>query len=173
VARVNKLLWIFSCALGFAALPAGAQQWPLQGNYAVNVAASDNIETAVVKGTADMNFAIRSLARSRIAKTNPLYEHIQLWRNDTQVIVQFDSRKPIEMPADGHTILWVREDGGKYDVSAKLSATQLVMHFQADDGERTNVFVLEPDGVTLHLNVKLESRRLPGPITYVLSYRRQ
>ena len=140
--------------------------------YTIDAAASDNIETAINNGTADMNFAIRYLARRITAQTNPRYERIQISRNDTTISVQFDARKPIEMPADGQSVPWVREDGGKDDLSAQWTATQLVMHFKSGDGERVYTIVLQPDRVTLKLNVKLVSSHFSAPINYVLAYRR-
>jgi hypothetical protein len=172
--RVRRLAQMFCiCALALCTAPVRAQAWGLQGSYTLDPAAGDSIEKAVVNGTAEMNFAIRSLARGRIVKTNPPYGRIQLWRTETVISVQFDSRQAIEMPADGRPVRWAREDGGMYNISAQCSATQLVMHFNADDGQRINTLVLQPDGKTLELKVKLASPRLPGPIAYTLVYRRQ
>ena len=145
----------------------------LQGVYTLEAAASDSIESAIENGTADMNFAIRGLARRRIAQTNPRYERVRLSRSDTTVSVQFDSREALEIPADGRSVPWTREDGGKYNVTAQWSAPQLVMHFDADDGQRINTLVLSPDGLSLKLKVRLTSPRLPKPIEYTLVYRRQ
>ena len=166
-----------SLAIAFCtvAAPAGtlrAQQLDLQGVYAIDPAASDDIGAAITRGTADMNFAIRSLARNRTAKTNPRYERLEIRRNDTTVSVKYDARPPIEIPADGRSVPWVREDGSSYNVSVQWSPSQLVMHFESDTGNRTNTLVLQPDGSTLKFNVKLTSSYLPAPIVYSLTYRR-
>jgi hypothetical protein len=152
---------------------ANAQHATLQGGYTLDATASDSIESAIEQSIAPMNFMIRPIARSRLVKTNPRYQRIAISHTDTITSVQFDARKPIEMPADGHAVPWVREDGEKFEVSAQWSAAQLVMDFKAEDGERVNTFVLEPEGKTLKLNVKLVSARLPAPVTYVLTYRRE
>jgi len=152
---------------------AHAEQEELQGTYTVDSVRSESIDSAIEQGIADMNFVIRPIARNRLAKTNPRYERIVLSRNDSTVSVQFDARKPIEMPADGHAVPWTREDGSKYEVNAQCSATQLVMHFKAEDGERVNTFALDPDGRSLKLNVKVTSPKLPKPVTYTLAYRRE
>jgi hypothetical protein len=67
----------------------------------------------------------------------------------------------------------MREDGGKYDVTAQWNATQLVMDFKSDDGERVNTFMLGADGKSLKLHVRLTSQHLPAPITYMLAYKRE
>jgi len=164
---------VLVCVFAMPTTSLMAQPRDLQGAYTIDAAASDSIEAAIVSGTADMNFAIRSLARSLIAKTNPRYERIEIRRSDTSVSVRFDVRPPIEMPNDGHPVRWVREDGGIYNVSVEWSAAQMVMRFLSDTGDRTNTLVLEPDGATLRFRVTLTSARLPGPIVYVLTYRRQ
>jgi hypothetical protein len=158
------------CTLTLWMSAANAQHASLQGGYTLDPAASDSIEAAIEQSIAPMNFIVRPIARSRLVKTNPRYQRIAISHNDTTTSVQFDARKPIEMPADGHAVPWIREDGEKFEVSAQWSATQLVMHFKAEDGERVNTFVLEPEGKTLKLNVKLVSARLPAPVTYVLTY---
>jgi hypothetical protein len=143
----------------------------LQGTYVIDPAHSENVDAAIERSIADMSFVIRPVARSRLVKTNPRYQRIALSHTETAIAVRFDARKPIEMPADGHKIPWNREDGEKFDVSAQWSGAQLVMRLTAEDGERTNTFVLEPDD-TLKLHVQITSARLPKPVTYVLAYRR-
>lgn len=160
------------CAMAASAASLKAQQADMQGVYAIDPAASDNIEAAITRGTADMNFAIRALARSRTAKTNPRYQRVEIRRNDTTVSVKYDARPPIEIPADGRSVAWVREDGATYNVSVEWSAAQLVMHFESDTGNRANTLVLLPDGATLKFNAILTSTYLPTPIVYTLTYRR-
>jgi hypothetical protein len=145
----------------------------LQGIYVLDRAASDNIDAAIEQGTAEMNFAIRYVARGRIAKTNPLYQRVQISRAAGTVSVRFDAAKPIDIPTDGRSVAWTRQDGGKYDITAESSATKLVMHLRADDGERTNTFMLSPEGAQLELEVTLVSSRLPHAIDYKLGFRRQ
>jgi hypothetical protein len=167
--RTRICLSVAACAL---AAPLLAQQPDLQGVYTIDADASDNIDAAITRGTADMNFAIRSLARSRTAKTNPRYRRVEIRRNASTVSVKYDARPPIEIPADGRSITWLREDGAAYSVSVQWSAAQLVMHFESDTGNRTNTLVLQPDGTTLKFNVQLTSSHLPAPIVYTLTYRR-
>jgi hypothetical protein len=172
ILRAPVLASIAVCALAAPVVSIKAQQTDLEGVYVVDPAASDNIEAAITRGTADMNFAIRSLARSRTSKTNPRYERIEVRRNATTITVKYDARPPLELPADGRSVPWVREDGATYKVSAQWSASQLLMHFESDTGNRTNTLLLQPGGATLKFNVQLTSSYLPAPILYSLTYRR-
>jgi hypothetical protein len=170
--HLQKLFPFLACVMSLSAAAVDAPVHDLQGVYTLDAAASDSINSAIENGTADMNFAIRGLARRRIAQTNPRYERIRLSRTDATIMVQFDSRAAIELPADGRSVPWTREDGGKYIVTAQWSAPQLLMHFDADDGQRTNTLLLSPDGLSLELKVRLTSSHLPKPIEYTLGYRR-
>jgi hypothetical protein len=170
---VAKYLLVCLYVLAASAMPARAQQADLPGVYTFDATTSDDMKAAVDRGTADMNFAIRGIARSRIAQTNPRYERIAISRNDKTVSVQFDQRPPIVLPLDGHSVPVAREDGEQDDVTAQWSATQLVLDFKSDKGERLNTFVFAPDGKSLKLDVKLMSSHFSAPITYVLAYRRQ
>ena len=171
--RLQKCFPLLACVLTLSALAAETPARDLQGVYTLNTVESDSIESAIENGTADMNFVIRGLARRRIAQTNPRYARLRLSHSDTTISVQFDTREALEIPADGRSIPWTREDGGKYNITAQWSASQLVMHFDADDGQRINTLVLSPDGLSLTLKVRLTSSHLPKPIEYTLGYRRE
>jgi hypothetical protein len=160
------------CFLALSLPALSADQLDLQGVYALDRTASDSIDQAIENGTAAMNFVIRPLARSRIAKTNPLYQRVQISREHLSVRVQFDADAPIQIPLDGRAVRWVRQDNGTYDVTAAWTADRLVMYFKAGDGQRTNTFDLDPDATRMKLAVDLASTHLPGAIHYVLAYRR-
>jgi hypothetical protein len=170
---LTKYFLFFACALASWSVQSRAQQTDLQGTYAIDAAASDDIKTAIDRGTAEMNFLIRDIARSRTAQTNPRYGHIAISHGSDAVSIRFDTRAPIVVPLDGRSVPWMREDGGKYDVTAQWNAKQLVMDFKSDDGERVNTFILGADGKSLKLHVRLTSQHLPAPITYMLAYRRE
>jgi hypothetical protein len=159
--------------LALSLIAAGAEPGDLQGVYILDRAASDNIDIAIDKGIGGMNFVIKPLARSRIARTNPLYERVEISRDDFNLQVRFDANKPIEMPLDGRSVPWVRQDGGTYDVTVQQIDSRLMMHFNANDGQRSNTFTLDPDGSRLRLDVVLTSQHLPRPINYVLVFHRQ
>jgi hypothetical protein len=171
--RGGRRLLAGFAALGLLAGTARAQGADLQGVYALDSAASDDVPAAIERGTAEMNFAIRGLARSRIAQTNPLYPRILLVRDENSVRLRFEPRDPAVIPLDGKTVPWSREDGGQYQAGAQWSGTQLLVRLSAADGERDNTLTLDPDGRTLRFKVHLQSSRLPAPIDYTLVYRRQ
>jgi hypothetical protein len=163
---------------GIALALAGAtaaqiEQADLQGVYEIDAGASDDIQAAITRGTAQMNFAIRPLARRLIANANPPYQRVRISQTGVTASLQLDARPAIQTPLDGSWIRWIREDGGMDRVSGQWSYPTFVVYYKGEDGARTQKYVLDSDGRTLRLYVELTSPRLPGPIDYTLVYRRR
>ena len=57
-------------------------------------------------------------------------------------------------------------------VAAQVSKDQLVQTFKNDEGERTNVFNLSPDGRMLIMSATIKSPQLPKPLRYSISFGR-
>lgn len=168
-------MWHFAriavaCAALLLAQSVGAQA--LQGVYVVATQPADTIDRAIQTAVAKMNFIKRPIARSRLAKTNPLYHRIEISQGAAEIRVSFDEGNPVVMPLDGASAKWTRGDGEVFDVSASLQDSQLIQTFKAGDGQRVNRFSLGPDGNTLTLQVMLSSPQLPEPVKYTLTYRR-
>jgi hypothetical protein len=155
-------------------LPAvlDAQSRPLQGTFAYDAQASDDVEEAIRVATGRMNFALRGIARGRLRRTNEPYRQVTLAHTTSNVTITTDARAPIVTPATGSAIRWTREDGEVLDVSTTWENDALRQSFVADDGRRDNVFTLSPDGNTLKMTVTVQSGRLPQPLRYTLVYLR-
>lgn len=153
--------------------PAGAQNAGFAGTYTVADGAEPLVEQAIERAVAKMNFVTRPIARGRLKKTNPAYRVIRIEQQPAQITFQFDDRKPLQLPADGRAIKWTREDGEVLDVSANVQGSVITQTFQAKDGQRTNRFVLNPDGASMTLEVTVSSPRLPEPVKYSVNYSRQ
>ncbi|HEY5810985.1 MAG TPA: hypothetical protein VIT67_23640 [Povalibacter sp.] len=132
----------------------------------------DVIDKAIDTAVEKMNFLVAGIARSRLRKTNTLYERIEITNDGAQISVKFDQRQPIVMPADGSAVKWTREDGEVFDVSARSAGSQLEQTFRTEEGQRVNHFTLLPQGsLTLTLDVTVSSPQLPAPMKYTLNYR--
>lgn len=150
-------------------LPALAQNGGLSGTW--TLATAPDLAKAIEATVAPMNFVVRPIARSRLAKTNTAYATLRIEQEATEIIIQTDQRAPQHMPADGQPVVWTREDGEKFVISVRRNQDDLVQTFKAKDGERTNVYHLDPATRTLTLSVTVTSPRLPRPLTYALVYR--
>jgi len=153
-----------------AVLSLAAQEPSLSGTW--TQVRADDIAAAIDRTVADMNFITRPIARHKLTNLNPAYSKVMIAISDREVLVKFDERVPIHMPPDGKPAPWTREDGDKFMVAAHVSKDQLVQTFKNDEGERTNVFKLSPDGRSLTLSATIRSPKLPKPLTYALSFGR-
>lgn len=153
-----------------AALSLAAQESAFNGTW--NQAKSDDIAAAINATVADMNFIKRPIARGRLTKVNPAYRKVVIAVSDKETLVKFDEREAIHMPAGGAAAPWTREDGEKFMVAAQVGKDQLIQTFKSEDGERTNVFKVSPDGRTLTMSATIKSPQLPKPLAYSISFTR-
>jgi hypothetical protein len=153
-----------------AALSLAAQEPSLSGTWTQTKA--DDIAAAINTTVADMNFIKRPIARGRLAKLNSAYRKVMISVTDKEVLVKFDERDAIHMPPGGASAPWTREDGDKFMVAAQVSKDQLIQTFKNDEGERTNIFKLSPDGKALTMTATVKSPQLPKPLSYSISFGR-
>jgi len=151
------------------ALPLAAQPPGPFGSWTL-VSAPD-LPGIIEAATAQMNFITRPIARSRLNQTNNVYRTLRIERESGGITIQFDQRPPQHTPADGQTVQWTREDGQTFLVSTRVDRDDLVQTYQAEDGQRTNRFHVDPATRILTLKVTVTSPRLPGPLDYELTYR--
>lgn len=160
-------LWLVPALL---ALPLAAEESALNGTWLQSRA--DDVAAAVNSTVADMNFIKRPIARAKLVRLNPVYKRVVIAVTDKGVTVKFDDRDVIPMPPGGRPGPWTREDGDKFMVAAQVTRDQMVQTFRNDEGERTNVFQLSPDGKTLTMSATVKSPQLPKPLTYSISFTR-
>ncbi|MBK9797103.1 MAG: hypothetical protein IPP58_11505 [Holophagaceae bacterium] len=147
-----------------------AQEPSLSGTWTTTKA--DDVAAAIDNVVADMNFIKRPIARKKLTRLNPVYKKAVIAISDTGVLVKFDERDSIPMPPGGKPGPWTREDGDKFMVAAQLTPGQMIQTFKNDEGERTNVFRLSPDGKALTMSATIKSPQLSKPLTYSISFGR-
>ena len=153
-----------------AVISLAAQESSLSGSW--NQTKADDIAAAINSTVADMNFIKRPIARGRLAKLNPAYKKVVIAISSQEVLIKFDERDSIHMPAGGASAPWTREDGDKFMVAAQVGKDQLIQTFKNEEGERTNIFRLSPDGKSLTMSATIKSPQLPKPLTYSISFGR-
>jgi hypothetical protein len=153
----------------FLALPLAAQNPGLFGTW--TAAEVPDLTPVIEAATASMNFLTRPIARARLKKVALVFPTIRIERGADDIAITYGDRAPQRMPADGRAVEWTREDGEKLHISAHLEQDDLVQRYQAADGGRTNVFHFDGRNRTVTLTVTITSPRLPGPVSYALSYR--
>lgn len=162
--------WSLLLAL-IVATAAQADEPALQGTFLNEQQSAQTIETAIETSVAKMNFIKRPIARSRLKKTNEAHRRVEITIGIGEISIAFDGRKPVQMPADGSTIHWTREDGETFEVNAVRDGNRLVQTFKAEDGTRANAFSIGADG-QLSMQVTLTSPQLDQPLVYTLTFSR-
>ena len=156
--------------LVFFAAHALASDAGLSGTWVLDRARSDDVNAAIEKTVRRTNVFIRSVARSRLRKTNPPYERITLTFSAGEARVGAGPGSPIVLPASGKAVRWKRPGGEVFMVSGRMSGSSYVETFEAKDGRRTNTFSV--NGERMNLDVIVTSPRLAAPLRYRLVYRR-
>ena len=170
----TALLAIALTALAAAfPLPARAQSPALEGSYTLVAETAGEINRAIEGAIRQMNFVIRPIARGRLRKTNIPYARLRVTVTPTEITTVVDRGNPVVTPSNGTIVKWRREDGETFDVSTSWQGEKLQQTFRAEDGQRENIYSLDPDGATLSLAVTLTSPRLSAPVRYTLKYRRE
>jgi hypothetical protein len=150
-------------------LPAMGQASGLSGTWTLAVV--PDLARAIEEVVAPLNFLVRPIARARLAKTSTPYQALRIALDPTTISIQADQNAAQHMPADGQPVVWTREDGEKFIISAHPVGDDLVQTFKAKDGERTNRYHLDQATHTLDLSVTIASPRLPRPLAFTLVYR--
>ncbi|MGN6187120.1 MAG: hypothetical protein ACTHQM_26075 [Thermoanaerobaculia bacterium] len=142
---------------------------PLAGHWTLDRAKSSDVNAAIEKSIAKMNFIARPIARGRLRKTNPVYPNAAFsFTSDAARVTA--GANTLTLPLSGASITWNR-DGEKIRVSGRLTnESTYVETFDASDGHRTNTFTASGDELRLHVTVT--ASRLPSPLTYTLVFRR-
>jgi hypothetical protein len=149
-----------------------AQAGTIAGTFALDRAASDNVDKAIAQAVKKMNFVTRPIARGRLQKTNQPYQQVTIATAGANTTVTIDKLAPRSAPSNGTPVDWTRADGEKFKLSMTWENGGLVESFKAEDGQRVNSYTLSPDGSTLTMNVTITSPRLPKPLTYKLVFKK-
>ena len=153
--------------------PASTQSPTLEGSYVLVSPGRAEIDRAIETAIARMNFVTRPIARGRLRRTNVPYGRLRVSVSPSEIVTTADDGSPVVTPPSGTFVKWEREDGETFDVATRWQGDTLSQTFRADDGQRDNLYTLGPDGRTLTLAVTLSSPRLPNPLRYSLTYRKE
>lgn len=111
----------------------------------------------------------RARLAARLKDVDPLYKELALGTAGEALSLTFEGRQPLVLPLSGQPVTWTRA-GEPIQVSARPSVSGLLQTYQAEDGVRTNEFILLPDG-RLILSVQVHVNGLPKDLSYKVVYR--
>lgn len=164
----------FLCAFIVACISASAAEWAGVYRWSETPADQAAVTAAVANGCAQVNFAIRLIARKRLTESTRPHKQLTFKLAEGQISCLRDNDNPIVTPADGSAIEWKRIDGKTFKVAQKMDDAGLKQIFIDDDGStRTNIYTLDATGAVLQMQAELSSKSLKQPIGFTLTYRRQ
>ncbi|ETX12066.1 hypothetical protein MUS1_00195 [Marinomonas ushuaiensis DSM 15871] len=168
---MNKFIGIGVVAM---MLSSGVQASNLDGKWILQDA--DNTQTkldeAVENVAQEMNFFIRALARPVLKKQTQVCQQWLLSQTENQFQWQCDSEETDTIPlsANGQVI---KKDEEGVEISGTYQETEnsVVVVLESERGTRTNTWQSVRENELIYI-VKLESEKLPTPLTWSLTYKK-
>ncbi|MBR7889606.1 hypothetical protein J9B83_11705 [Marinomonas sp. A79] len=145
-----------------------AGQWQLQN--AENTQAT--LEAAVQTVAKEMNFFIRALAKPVLRKQTQICDQWRLGWQNTTFHWQCDDAEVDAVPVLAQRD-WIKTDEEGVDIlgTYQQGANSVVVIVESERGKRTNTWQRLGDN-ELRYTAKLESEKLPTPLTWTLTYKR-
>lgn len=177
---MNKLIGGVGVCTGIVAvmvLSTGAQASDddLAGKWILQDAGSTQatLDEAVENVAQEMNFFIRALARPVLKEQTQICQQWILGWQAEQFQWQCDSAEVDSMPLAAQGDVFKRDEEG-VDISGTYQRTTdaVVLVLESERGKRTNTWKQVSDNELL-FSVKLESEKLPTPLTWSLSYKKE
>lgn len=162
----NESSTLDSAALNTARLYAGT--YVFVGGEKQKQRVTQAIEDVVQQ----LNVLIRPIARDRLGPPNAIPHRIHVSANEDFTTITLDQRT-IRAQVNGKQPVNATDVYGKpVQFWHKLQQGHLIEHAVGKGGTKKNVFILSEDGKKLIIDVTMDSKQLPAPIKYRLTYRR-
>jgi hypothetical protein len=159
--------------LAVAAVAQSASLPDFQGTWKIDRKRSQNVTEAIDATVEPLNFVVRSIARSRLQKTNHPGATLVIAVADGNTSIHYDDKKAVTSPSDGKSASWSREDGEAAEITTKLTGSALIQTFKGAEGQKVNRLLLSPDNKDLVLETVVSSPKLPKPLQYQTVYHRE
>jgi hypothetical protein len=168
---VNKFIGVGIVAM---VLGSGAQASNLEGEWRLQDAGNtqSKLDEAVENVAKEMNFFIRALARPVLKKQTQVCQQWLLSQTENQFQWQCDTDEAdiIPLSANGDVIK-EDEEGIEIFGTYQETETSVVVVLESERGKRTNTWQSVSENELIY-TVKLESEKLPTPLTWSLTYKK-
>lgn len=168
---MNKFIGVGVVAM---MLGSGAQASNLEGEWRLQDAGNtqSKLDEAVENVAKEMNFFIRALARPVLKKQTQVCQQWLLSQTESQFQWQCDTAEAdiIPLSANGEVIK-EDEEGIEIFGAYQETETSVVVVLESERGKRTNTWQSVSENELIY-TVKLESEKLPTPLTWSLTYKK-
>ena len=171
---MNRLIGVgvLSVALSSGVQAAGVDldgQWVLQDADSTQA----KLDVAVENVAQEMNFFIRALARPVLKKQTQICHQWLLGVQEKQFQWQCDDAEVDTIPLTASAeVIKKDEEGVEISGTYQQTSDSVVVILESERGKRTNTWKQVTDSELL-FTVKLESEKLPTPLTWSLTYKKQ
>lgn len=142
------------------------------GVYAFVPEESEEIDEKVREAVSHIFFAVRGIARRRLAGANRPIERVVIdYQGDTLLISLRDDEPTVRTLMNGEYLPYTREDGEVVQVGAYVEPGMVDMSFDAEDGKKKMIYQLRDDEM-LAVESIIYSDRLEEPFGYTWVYER-
>ncbi len=140
--------------------------------YAGSEAERAQREEAVRAATEPMSFLIRGTARDRLMEATAPRPRIHVAVAGDRVELRADGSPRVVLTVGGPEVT-VEGERGRGRMRATRRSGLLTVTAQGERGTRTATYQISEDGGWLYVDVHLRGDRLPEPLVYRLTYRRE
>ncbi len=141
-------------------------------HYSGGVGEVDALSAAIETVVQKMNFLFRGIARSRLKKGNQPSAELTLVIGADTITVVRPGQPTVSAPSNATPVTWTSPDGDDFQVTHGLEADRLFQTFQGPKSFSRNDFALSADGLTLTIYTHIVAKRLPMPLDFHTTYRR-
>lgn len=153
----------------------GLQRYVGTYEYAGGDAEIDALDDAIDQVVSQMNFFVRGIARRRLRKPNLPSKRVVITVENGQIGIDRPGQPKVSAPADGKPVQWRNPDDGEvFQVRQGIDEDgHLYQRFKGDDSTSRNEFRLDDDGKKLTIHTEITADRLPAPLRFDMTYRRE
>ncbi|REG81010.1 hypothetical protein [Marinomonas pollencensis] len=152
-------------------LSSGLLAAPVDGQWYLQDAGTtqDKLDAAVDSVAKEMNFFVRMVARPILEKEARICHQWQLATQTTQWQWQCDEEQAETIPLTANRFKTIGDDDRDIFATFHQTSNQVDVILESERGKRTNTWK-RLDANTLEYTAKLESEKLPKPLTWTLTY---
>lgn len=167
--KVKK--WILTSGL-LAMFSSGVFASSVDGDWVLQDASNTQAKLdAAVNSVADeMNFFVRMIAKPILKKEATICHEWHLSTQSDKWQWQCDNNTAETIPVGASRFETKGDDGRKIYSSIHQTANQVEVVLESERGKRTNIWT-QVDPNTITYTAKLESSKLPKPLTWTLTYK--
>jgi hypothetical protein len=125
-------------------------------------------EAAIDDVVSEMNILVQGIARKKLGESTPIAKRLDVSVTDSKISVAFDGREHVAT-LDGQTTKVVGSQGDELQYRVEFSGDRLRQVYSGDRGNSSNTLRRRDSG-RIHVDIEIDSARLPKPLRYRLTY---